>query len=119
MYGIELVSVWMKFLQPEPLRNSGLDAFRMFLLAQDNMNQKDAMGDGLDLDLPFTFGALWAIFCTDLVQDFEYQVRPYEVTPGQTDAVVRDSIEFLYQAFRNRPHHGAARSVAWFLASSY
>ena len=101
------------------LRNSGLDAFRMFLLAQDNMNQKDVMGDGLDLDLPFTFGALWAIFCTDLVQDFEYQVRPYEVTPGQTDAVVRESIDYLYDAFRNRPRHGGARSVAWFLGSSY
>src|SRR6266403_2206702 len=32
------------------LRNSGLDAFRMFLLAQDQLDQKAAMGDGLDLN---------------------------------------------------------------------
>ncbi len=64
------------------LRNSGLDAFRMFLLAQDQLDQKAAMGDGLDLNLPVTLGCLWAIFCTDLVQDLEYQVRPYEVVPG-------------------------------------
>jgi predicted nucleotide-binding protein (sugar kinase/HSP70/actin superfamily) len=101
------------------LRNSGLDAFRMFLLAQDNMNQKDVMGDGLDLNLPFTFGALWAIFCTDLVQDLEYQVRPYEVTPGQTDAVVRESIDYLYDVFLKRPRHVGIRSVAWFLVSPY
>ena len=64
------------------LRNSGLEAFRMFLLAQDQLDQKAAMGDGLDLNLPVTLGCLWAIFCTDLVQDLEYQVRPYEVVPG-------------------------------------
>src|SRR4029453_10978912 len=28
------------------LRNSGLEAFRMFLLAQDQLDQKEAMGDG-------------------------------------------------------------------------
>jgi predicted nucleotide-binding protein (sugar kinase/HSP70/actin superfamily) len=36
------------------LRNSGLDAFRMFLMAQDQMDQKAAMGDGIDLNLPMT-----------------------------------------------------------------
>jgi predicted nucleotide-binding protein (sugar kinase/HSP70/actin superfamily) len=101
------------------LRNSGLDAFRMFLLAQDQLDQKAAMGDGLDLNLPVTLGCLWAIFCTDLVQDLEYQVRPYEVVPGQTEAVVRESIELLYQAFRDRPKKGPWRSVLWFLTTGY
>jgi predicted nucleotide-binding protein (sugar kinase/HSP70/actin superfamily) len=101
------------------LRNSGLEAFRMFLLAQDQLDQKAAMGDGLDLNLPVTLGCLWAIFCTDLVQDLEYQVRPYEVVPGQTEAVVRESVELLYQAFRNRPRKGPRRSMLWFLTTSY
>ena len=101
------------------LRNSGLDAFRMFLLAQDQLDQKAEMGDGLDLNLPVTLGCLWAIFCTDLVQDLEYQVRPFEVVPGQTEAVVKESIELLYQAFRNRPAHGPWRSVLWFLTTGY
>ena len=101
------------------LRNSGLEAFRMFLLAQDQLDQKAAMGDGLDLNLPVTLGCLWAIFCTDLVQDLEYQVRPFEVVPGQTEAVVKESIELLYQAFRNRPGRGPWRSVLWFLTTGY
>jgi predicted nucleotide-binding protein (sugar kinase/HSP70/actin superfamily) len=101
------------------LRNSGLDAFRMFLMAQDNMDQKAVMGDGLDLNLPITLGCLWAIFCTDLVQDLEYQVRPYEVVPGQTDAVVRESIDYLCDVFRTRPTHGPYRAVAWHLTGSY
>ena len=101
------------------LRNSGLDAFRMFLMAQDNMDQKAVMGDGLDLNLPITLGCLWAIFCTDLVQDLEYQVRPYEVVPGQTDTVVRESIDHLYEVFRKRPTHGPWTSVAWHLTTRY
>ena len=101
------------------LRNSGLDAFRMFLMAQDNMDQKAVMGDGLDLNLPITLGCLWAIFCTDLVQDLEYQVRPYEVVPGQTDAVVRESIDHLYEVFRKRPTHGPWTAVGWHLTTRY
>ncbi|MGH7372597.1 MAG: hypothetical protein ACREJY_00080 [Candidatus Rokuibacteriota bacterium] len=101
------------------LRNSGLDAFRMFLLAQDQLDQKAAMGDGLDLNLPVTLGCLWAIFCTDLVQDLEYQVRPYEVVSGQTEAVVKESIELLYEAFRKRPARGPWRSVLWYLTTGY
>jgi predicted nucleotide-binding protein (sugar kinase/HSP70/actin superfamily) len=101
------------------LRNSGLDAFRMFLLAQDNLDQKAVMGDGLDFNLPITLGCLWAIFCTDLVQDLEYQVRPYEVVPGSTDAVVKESVEHLYEVFRRRPAHGPWRSLAWHLTTPY
>ncbi len=101
------------------LRNSGLDAFRMFLLAQDELDQKAKMGDGFDMNLPVTLGCLWAIFCTDLVQDLEYQVRPYEVMPGQTEAVVKESVEVLYQAFRARPQKGPWQSVLWYLTTGY
>jgi hypothetical protein len=34
------------------LRNTGLEQFRMFLMAQDNLDQN--MGDGLELNLPMT-----------------------------------------------------------------
>jgi predicted nucleotide-binding protein (sugar kinase/HSP70/actin superfamily) len=46
-------------------------------------------------------------------------VRPYEVVPGQTDAVVRESIAILYDAFRNRPTRGPWKSVAWHLTTPY
>ncbi len=101
------------------LRNSGLEAFRMFLLAQDELDQKAKMGDGFDMNLPVTLGCLWAIFCTDLIQDLEYQVRPYEVVPGQTEAVVKDSVELLYEAFRKRPQKGPWQSVLWYLTTGY
>src|SRR5213594_722041 len=95
----------------------GLEEFRMFLMAQDNLDQN--MGDGLDLNLPMTLGCLWGIFCTDLVQDLEYQVRPYEVLPGQTEAVVKESVEYLYEVFRNRPALSPKKSVLWHLTTPY
>src|SRR6266446_4365598 len=101
------------------LRNSGLEMFRMFLMAQDNLDQKAVMGDGLDFNLPITLGCLWAIFCTDLVQDLEYQVRPYEVVPGSTDAVVRESIDLLCEVFRTRPTYGPWKAVGWHLTTRY
>jgi predicted nucleotide-binding protein (sugar kinase/HSP70/actin superfamily) len=99
------------------LRNSGLERFRMFLMAQDNLDQN--MGDGLDLNLPLTLGFLWGIFCTDLLQDLEYQVRPYEARPGQTEAVVKDSVQYLCEVFRNRPVLSPKKSVLWHLTTPY
>ena len=100
------------------LRNSGLEAFRMFLMAQDNLDQ--SVGDGLDLSLPMTLGCLWGIFCTDLVQDLEYQTRPYEIHPGETERVVKECVEHLYDAFRESPVRGKKWSAApWYLVSKY
>jgi predicted nucleotide-binding protein (sugar kinase/HSP70/actin superfamily) len=102
------------------LRNVGFDAFRMFLLAQDSLDQGTRDGGGLEINLPFTTGVVWALFCTDLVQSLEYQVRPYEVVSGQTDRVVKDSIEQLHDVFRRRPFRGTGwRGVAWHLATPY
>jgi predicted nucleotide-binding protein (sugar kinase/HSP70/actin superfamily) len=102
------------------LRNVGLDAFRMFLLGQDGLDQGPAAGGGLELNLPFTLGAVWAIVLTDVVQDLEYQVRPYEVQPGQTARVAREAIEYLYEVFRKRPRRGEKwGALAWHLATPY
>jgi len=102
------------------LRNTGLDAFRMFLLAQDGLDQGAMNGGGLEINMPFTMGAVWAILCADVLQDLEYQVRPYEVVAGQTDQVVRESVEYLHEAFRMRPHRGQKwGSLLWHLTTDY
>jgi predicted nucleotide-binding protein (sugar kinase/HSP70/actin superfamily) len=102
------------------LRNVGLDSFRMFLLGQEGLDQGPAAGGGLDLNLPFTLGAVWAIVLTDVVQDLEYQVRPYELRQGDTERAARESVEYLYEALRKRPRRGAKwGSLAWHLATPY
>jgi predicted nucleotide-binding protein (sugar kinase/HSP70/actin superfamily) len=102
------------------LRNVGLESFRMFLLGQDTLDQGAAAGGGLELNVPFTLGAVWAVVLTDVLQDLEYQVRPYEVNPGETERVTRECVEILYEAFRNRPQRATRwGALAWHLASPY
>ena len=102
------------------LRNTGLEAFRMFLLAQDRLDQGAANGDGLEIDIAMTTGMLWAILCTDVLQSLEYRVRPYEVVPGETERVVRESVELLFDVFRRRPlRRTRLGTVAWHLTTGY
>jgi predicted nucleotide-binding protein (sugar kinase/HSP70/actin superfamily) len=102
------------------LRSSGLEAFRLFLLAQDRLDQGAAEGAGLEIDLPFTTGIIWGILCTDVLQDLEYQVRPYEVVPGETDRIVRESVDYLCDVFRRRPARGKKwGALLWHLTTRY
>ena len=102
------------------LRNTGLESFRMFLLAQNGLQQGAAHGGGLELNLPFTLGAAWAVVVGDLMQDLEYQIRPYEVRPGETERIVRESVEFLHEKFRNSPARGMNWSAPiWYVISDY
>jgi predicted nucleotide-binding protein (sugar kinase/HSP70/actin superfamily) len=102
------------------LRNAGLEAFRMFLLGQEGLDQGPAPGGGLELNLPFTLGAVWAIVLSDVVQDLEYQIRPFEVKAGETAQVTRESVEYLYEVFRKRPQRGKKwGALAWHLATDY
>src|SRR5581483_4691259 len=102
------------------LRNVGLEAFRMFLLGQDAVDQDPSAGGGLEFNLPFTLGAVWGIVLTDVVQDLEYQIRPYEVRKGDAEAAARESVDYLYEVFRKRPRRGdKLGSLAWHLVTPY
>jgi len=102
------------------LRNIGMESFRMFMLGQDNLDQGNKEGGGLELDMPFLLNPIWAIVLTDVVQDMEYQVRPYEVHPGETEKVTRECVEYLHEVFRKRPAHGTkVGSLLWHLGSNY
>jgi predicted nucleotide-binding protein (sugar kinase/HSP70/actin superfamily) len=102
------------------LRNIGLESFRMFLIDQKEPDQGAQAGGGLDINMPLTIGAVWGILCTDVLQGLEYRTRPYEVHSGQTDAVVRECVEILAEAFRKRPHRGKKwGTVAWHMSTNY
>jgi predicted nucleotide-binding protein (sugar kinase/HSP70/actin superfamily) len=102
------------------LRNAGMESFRMFLLAQNGLEQGAAQGGGLELNLLFTLGAIWAVMVGDLLQDLEYQTRPYEVNRGDTERVVKESIEYLYDVFRKSPIRGRKWSAPlWYLGTGH
>ncbi|MBI4443031.1 MAG: hypothetical protein HY649_06605, partial [Acidobacteria bacterium] len=98
----------------------GLRDFRLFLLAQDQLDQGSQDGGGLEINLPLSMGLIWAILCGDVLTDLEYMIRPYEVVPGQTDQVMQESVELLYEAFRDRPlYDNKWRTLAWHLTTDY
>ena len=102
------------------LRNIGMESFRMFMFGQDKLEQGNKAGDGLELDMPFVLGFIWAAVVTDVVQDMEYQIRPYEAHPGETDKVARESVEYLHEVFRQRPARGKKLgSLLWHLGTDY
>lgn len=98
----------------------GMRDFRMFLLAQDQLDQGPSGGGGLEINLPLSMGLIWGIMIADVLGDMEYLTRPYEVRPGQTDQVMKESIEYMYEIFKNRPIKGKKWGVlAWHLTTNY
>lgn len=98
----------------------GMRDFRLFLLAQDQLDQGSADGGGLEINLPLSLGLIWSILCADVLTDLEYMIRPYETTPGQTDKVLQESIEYLYQVYRNRPvKENKWAMLGWQLTTDY
>ena len=98
----------------------GLQDFRLFLMAQDDMDQGAVHGGGLEITMPFTMGAVWAVLCGDVLTDLEYMTRPYEVSAGQTDQVLQQSVEDLYDVFRQRPLRGKKwGALAWHVLTDY
>ncbi len=85
------------------LRNSGFDGFRVLLFQQSGgLNQADAEA-GLEMNTDFFIGILNAMNIGDVINDVAYQIRPYEVNPGETDRVLGECMDMLYEAIKNRP----------------
>ena len=69
------------------LRNSGFDGFRVLLFQQQGGLNQDTVEAGLDFNLNFFLSLVNAIFMGDILNEVAYQIRPYEVVPGQTNRV--------------------------------
>ncbi len=92
----------------------------MFLVDQERAGQEATKGGGLAINLPLTLGVVWAVLCADVLQSLEYRTRPYEAHPGRTNAVTRESVEYLYDVFRQRPFRGKKwGALAWHLSTNY
>ncbi|MGH9407032.1 MAG: activator of (R)-2-hydroxyglutaryl-CoA dehydratase [Terriglobia bacterium] len=87
------------------LRNAGFDGFRVLLFQQGGgLNQAEAAA-GLEMNLDFFLGILNALNIGDVVNDVAYQIRPYEVNPGETDRVLDESMDLLHEVMaRKRPY---------------
>ncbi|HET9530150.1 MAG TPA: activator of (R)-2-hydroxyglutaryl-CoA dehydratase [Blastocatellia bacterium] len=82
------------------LRNSGFDGFRVMLFQQSGgLNQSEAEA-GLELNVDFFLAILNAMNMGDLIGDAGYQIRPYEINKGETDAALAECMDYLHEVFK-------------------
>jgi len=84
------------------LRNAGFDGFRVLLFQQEGgLNQAEAEA-GLEMNLDFFLGILNAMNIGDIINDVAYQIRPFEVNPGETDQVLDECMDLLHEVMRRK-----------------
>ncbi len=99
------------------LENLDLRDFRLFLLDLMQMEQNSG---GIEITMPLTFGLVYSMFLGDILTDMEYATRPYEVVPGETDRVLKESVELLYEKLKKRPIKGKKwGSLIWHVITPY
>lgn len=84
------------------LRNSGFDGFRVLLFQQSGGLDQAAVEAGLEFNLNFFLSLLNAMFMGDILNEVAYQIRPYEVEPGQTNEVMNKCMAICQEALRKR-----------------
>lgn len=86
------------------LRNSGFDGFRVLIFQQSGGLEQEEIEAGLEMNLDFFLGILNAINIGDVINDVAYQIRPYEINPGETDKVLEECMEMLYQRMKRKKY---------------
>jgi predicted nucleotide-binding protein (sugar kinase/HSP70/actin superfamily) len=86
------------------LRNSGFDGFRVLIFQQTGGLEQDEMEAGLEMNLDFFLGILNAMNIGDIINDVAYQIRPFEVNAGETDKVLEECMEIMYNKMKEKKY---------------
>jgi hypothetical protein len=82
--------------------DSGFDGFRALLFQQGGGLDQAGIEAGLDLNIDFFIGMLNGMNFGDLLLDISDQIRPFEVKKGETDRVLRECVEYMYEVMKAR-----------------
>ena len=97
------------------LRNAGFDGFRVVLFEQKGGLDQASLEAGIEFNLNFFISVLNSFMIGDLLNEVAYAMRPYEVTPGQTDAVFLRCLRLCQDAVREKDydaiHDGALAAL--------
>jgi predicted nucleotide-binding protein (sugar kinase/HSP70/actin superfamily) len=86
------------------LRNSGFDGFRVLIFQQTGGLEQDEMEAGLEMNLDFFLGILNAMNVGDIINDVAYQIRPYEVNSGETDKVLAECMDIMFDKMKSKKY---------------
>lgn len=95
------------------VENAGYNGFRILLFQQTD-GVKAASGEaGLKFSVDFGLAAFAALNYGDVLNDVTYQIRPFEVHPGETDRVVNESMRYLTDRIEHREVYDLKQSKTW------
>ena len=84
------------------LRNAGFEGFRVLLFQQTEGIWAGTGEPGLKFTVNFGMGMLNALMLGDVMHDVIYQIRPFEVKPGEADRVFEEAMNGLCTTLRDR-----------------
>lgn len=99
------------------LRNSGFDGFRVLLFQQSGGLNQAGDADGLELNADFFLAFINALNMGDVLNDVGYQMRPFEIEAGTTDAAMERAMETLHEVFVTHRNQSLEGRMGAFLAS--
>ena len=97
------------------LRNSGFDGFRVDLFQQSGGLSQSEAEAGLEMNFDFFLGMVNGMMMGDLINELAYQIRPYEIEPGQTDRVLEESMDYMHEVMKSRKNPGIEGRMEAFL----
>lgn len=86
------------------LRNSGFDGFRVLIFQQTGGLEQAEVEAGLEMNLDFFLGIINAMNIGDILNDVAYQIRAFEVNPGETDKVLEECMEMMYERMKGKKY---------------
>lgn len=99
------------------LENAGFGGFRVLLFSQNDGIKAKSGEPGLKFTVDFGMGMLNALNLGDVINEAVYNIRPYEVMPGETDRVFAEVMETLASFLRERERFEILqRTPAWIRA---
>lgn len=84
------------------LRNSGFDGFRVILFQQAGGLDQTEVEAGLEMNLDFFLAILNAFNIGDMFNELGFQIRPYEVNTGETDALMDHTLNYVHDVLRDK-----------------
>jgi predicted nucleotide-binding protein (sugar kinase/HSP70/actin superfamily) len=98
------------------VQNAGFDGFRVLVIDQGEGVNAETPVQGLEMDADFRLGTIAALDVGDVLNDVAYQLRPYEITAGATDAAFGELMRDLSRAVRARRRFEIGERVPGWLA---
>ena len=95
------------------LRNAGFPDFRIETVDRDagiNQEESNAL---VDANMDVVFGLINSFNIGDIITAVAHKIRPYEINPGETDAVLLECTEYLYNYMKHKPPYELKRYPEW------